>query len=180
MVKNEKMSDSSFKFMNFTFKIMDLIYPSAKKRSKTFGISEGITVIDYGCGPGRYTIEFAKLVGENGKVYAADIHEMAAEEVNKRIKKLGLKNTETVLVDGYNCPLPDETADVICAIDMFFMIKDPTTFLGELNRLIKDNGTLIIDEGHQKRDTAKDKIEKSGYWKIYHETKDHLKCKPVK
>jgi len=56
---------------------MDFIYPYVKKRSKTFGISEGMTVIDYGCGPGRYTTEFAKIVGEKGKVYAVDIHEMA-------------------------------------------------------------------------------------------------------
>ena len=119
-----------------------------KKKYKTFGISEGMTVIDYGCGPGRYTTEFAKMVGESGKVYAADIHEMALAEVQKKIGRLGLKNVETVLVRGYNCPLPPETADRICALDMFFMIKEPTKFLKELNRLTKNGGILIIDDGH--------------------------------
>jgi len=178
--KTEKMSNKAFKLMNFVFKLIDFIYPHVEKRSKTFGISEGMTVIDYGCGPGRYTTEFAKIVGGNGKVYAVDIHEMAINEVRKKTKKLGLENVETILVEGYNCPLPDETADMICAIDMFFYIKKPTEFLGELNRLTKDNGILIIDEGHEKRSTTKKKIEKSEYWTIYGETKDHLKYKPIK
>lgn len=178
--KNEKMSDNSFKFMNFTFKLMDFIYPYVKKRSKTFGISEGMTVIDYGCGPGRYTTEFAKIVGEKGKVYAADIHEMAIAEVKKKIIKMNLNNVETVLVKGYNSPLPDQTADIICALDMFFIIKEPTEFLKELNRLTKDDGILIIDDGHQKRSKTKEKILKSGLWTIYKENKDHLSCRPVK
>ncbi len=63
---------------------------------------------------------------------------------------------------------------------MFFIIKNPTEFFGELNRLTKNHGTLIIDEVHQKRAIAKNKIEELGYWKIYDETMDHLKCKPIK
>jgi len=139
-----------------------------------------MTVIDYGCGPGRYTTEFAKLVGENGQVYAVDIHELAIKEVNKKTGKLGLKNVEPILVEGYDCPLPDDTADIIFALDMFFNIKEPTEFLGELNRLTKPEGILIIDEGHEKRSKTKNKIEKSGYWTIYDETKDHMKYKPKK
>lgn len=178
--RTERMSDVSFKFMDFSFKIMDFFFPYIKKRIKKFDIQEGMTVIDYGCGPGRYTMEFAKIVGEKGKVYAADIHELAIAEVNKKIKKLGLSNVKTILVEGYNCQLPDKTADIICALDMFFMIKEPTEFLGELNRLIKDDGTLIIDDGHQRRSTTKIKIETSGFWNIHEESKDHLKCKPIK
>jgi ubiquinone/menaquinone biosynthesis C-methylase UbiE len=178
--KTEKMSDNAFKFMNFTFKLFDFIYPHVKSRSKTFGISEGMKVIDYGCGPGRYTTEFAKIVGENGKVYAVDIHELAIEEVKKKTEKMRLKNVETILAEGYNCPLPDKTADMICALDIFFNIKKPTEFLRELRRLIKDDGILIIDEGHEKRSKTKIKIEKSGYWTISNEKTDHMRYKPIK
>lgn len=48
-----------------------------------------MTIIDYGCGPGRYTILFAKLVGEKGKVIAVDIKDLTLREVEKKIKKLG-------------------------------------------------------------------------------------------
>jgi ubiquinone/menaquinone biosynthesis C-methylase UbiE len=178
--KTEKMSKKSFKFMNFAFKIIDFIYPYIKKRSKTFGIPKDMKVIDYGCGPDRYTVKFAKIVGESGMVYAVDIHEMALDEVNRKIKKLGLNNLETILVKGYNCPLPDKTADITCAIDMFFIIQKPTEFLGELNRLTKEDGILIIDDEHQRRSNAQRKIEESGYWEIFEETKHHFKCRPIK
>ena len=61
--EREKMSEKSFKMMTFTFKIVDFIFRYIDKRVRKFGIVEGMTVVDYGCGPGRYTIRFAKLVG---------------------------------------------------------------------------------------------------------------------
>ena len=61
---SEKMSDVSLRFMIAIFKIIDFVFPHVKRRVKTFGISEGMTVLDYVCGPGRYTIQFTRLVGE--------------------------------------------------------------------------------------------------------------------
>lgn len=100
------------------------------------------------------------------------------EEKNKK-EKMGLKNVEPIL-EGYDCPLPDKTTDIIFALDMFFNIKEPTEFLEELNRLTKDEDILIIDEGHEKRSETRKKIKESGYWTVYAETKDHMKCKPIK
>ena len=174
----ERMSDRSFRGMTFLFKVIDFIFPYINKRVKKFGIKEGMTVVDYGCGPGRYAVKFPELVGENGRVYAVDIHELAIEAVNKKIRKDNLRNIEPVLVKGYDSTLPDDVADVVCAIDMFFIIKKPTEFLAELKRIIKNDGTLVIDDGHQPRDVTKMKIFNSGLWNIVEETRDHLKCKP--
>ena len=90
--RTEKMSNTSFRMMSWTFKVIDFFYPYIKKRVKKFGIGEGITVVDYGCGTGRYSKEFARLVGEKGKVYAVDIHELAIEAVKREIEKMGLRN----------------------------------------------------------------------------------------
>lgn len=76
-------------------------------------------------------------MGEKGKVYAIDIHELAIEVVKKKMKRLGINNIEPILIDEYNSRLPDNTANVVCAIDMFWIIKEPTTFLGELKRMGK-------------------------------------------
>ena len=83
------------------------------------------------------------------------------------------------MVNGYTCELNDNTADIIYALDMFHMIKNPALFLKELNRLIKKDGFLIIEDGHQLRSKTKKKIESSGVWSIVEETKDYLKCTPV-
>jgi len=174
----EKMSDTSFKMMEVIFNVVDFIFPYIKKRVKKFGIDAGMTVVDYGCGPGRYAVKFAELVGKNGKVYAVDIHELAIEGVRKRMAKYNIDNIEPVLIEGYNSTLPDNIADIVCAIDMFFIIKKPEEFLAELKRITKNNGTLVIDYGHQNREETKTKILASGVWEIVEETKDHLKCKP--
>lgn len=176
--KKERMSDRVFKLMTLIFHVIDFIYPYIDKRVKKFGVEPGMTVVDYGCGPGRYTIRFAKMVGEQGKVFAIDIHELAVKAVKKKIDKYGLQNVTAVLADGYDSTLPDEIADVVCAIDMFHIIKDPAEFLAELKRITKKDGLLIIDDGHQSRSATKGTIMESGHWDILAETRDHLKCKP--
>jgi ubiquinone/menaquinone biosynthesis C-methylase UbiE len=176
--KTERMSNASFRIMVLFFDIINFVYPHVARRAKRFGIGAGMTVVDYGCGPGRYTINLADLVGETGKVYALDIHELAIETVKKRMAKRNLRNVQPILIKGYNSTLPNETADVVCAIDMFFIIKNPTEFLAELKRIIKRNGILVIDDGHQPRSLTKQKILDSGLWDIFEETPDHLKCKP--
>jgi len=176
--KNERMPDWSFKLMTLLFHVIDFIYPYIDKRIKKFGIKPGMTIVDYGCGPGRYTTRFAKLVGEQGRVFAIDIHERAIEAVKKKIYEDGIKNIVPILAKGYDSTLHDHIADVVCAIDMFFIIKNPTVFLAELKRITKSDGILVIDDGHQRRKVTKINILQSGHWDIFEETHDHLKCKP--
>jgi len=178
--KKERMSDLSFKLMNLIFRVMDFVYPYIDKRVKKFKILPGMTVVDYGCGPGRYATRLAKIVGEQGKVFAVDIHELAVETVDKKVEKYRLKNVAVLLAKGYDSTLPDNIADVVCAIDMFHIVKNHTEFLAELKRITKANGMLVIDDGHQRRSTTKNSILQSGHWDIFEETHDHLKCKPSK
>ena len=177
-VGHEKMPNFAFHMMNCIYKVCDLIFPIVKNNIRDMNIKEGMTVIDYACGPGRYISKISKIIGENGKLYAVDIHEMAIEKVNKKIKKNNLTNVKTVLVTGYNCDLEDNTADVIYALDVFHMIENPKLFLAELKRLLKDDGILFISEGHQKRELAKDKILASNLFEIKDEFSYFLKCIP--
>ncbi len=176
--ESERMPDLSFRLMDATFRVVDFFYHYIDKRVKRFGIKQGMTVVDYGCGPGRYSTRFSKLVGDAGKVYAVDIHELAITAVKKKISKQGLRNVEPRLARGYDSGLPDHIADIVCAIDMFFAIKSPTEFLGELKRIAKKDGVLVIDDGHQSREETKRKLAASGHWTIWEEARDHLKCEP--
>ena len=178
----EKMSDCSFRGMILIFKVIDFIYPYVEKRIKAFNIARGMTIVDYGCGPGRYTMPISQIVGDTGKVYALDIHEMALKTIRKKIMQSGNHNIETKLIKGiddgtYDSGLPDNIADMVCAIDMFFIIKKPAEFLREIRRILKHDGILIIDDGHQSRKLTKKKISDSGFFIIHEETRDHLKCK---
>ena len=174
----EKMPDIAFKMMSFSFKLLDII-SSVDKRMDTFGIKENFTVIDYGCGPGRHLKKASCLVGEKGKVYAVDVHKLAIKSVEKKIEEYDLKNVEPVLANGYFCNINAHSADMIYALDMFHMIKTPLPFLKELHRLLKKDGFLIIEDGHQSRNETKIKINNSKIWNVVEESKKHLKCIPV-
>jgi len=165
--------------MKLLFKVVDFVHPYVDKRVQRFGIEPGMTVVDYGCGPGRYTTRFAHLVVERGRVFAVDVHELAIEAVKNRIQKQGLETVTPVLARGYHSGIPDGSAYVVCAIDVFHAIEDPTAFLKELRRITGPEGFLIIDDGHQSRSETARKIAASGCWEVTEESKDHLRCRPV-
>ncbi len=144
-----------------------------------FEIKRGQTVVDYGCGPGSYLKHASELVGPEGRVLAVDIHELAIEAVNKRSAREGWTNVIALLTEGGIIPIPDKTADIIYALDMFHMVAFPERVLRELNRICKKEGVLFIDNGHQSRQEAKGKIVSSGLWAILEEPKRYMKCKPL-
>lgn len=167
-----------FRMMSWMYFVRDAFFP-VDKRLEEFGIREGSTVIDYGCGPGSYLRRAAALVGEKGKVYAVDIHPLAIVAVEKKIKKFRLGNVEPVLAQGYKSGLAINTADMIFAIDMFHNVSDPIAFLEELHRIIKHGGVLILTDGHQPRARTREKLIDSKAWDIVEETKEHLRCTPI-
>ena len=173
----ERMSNASFRVMEALFNIQDALFPYIDRRVRLFGIEPGMTVVDYGCGPGRYTVRFARLAGPSGKVYALDIQELAIETVRRRCAREGLGNVEAVLVRGYDSGLPGGIADRICAIDMFFAVRRPLDFLAEVARLLAPNGLLILDDGHQSRATTRRKLAASGLFETAEQTRDHLECR---
>jgi len=171
------MSDLGFKLMVCIYRAADLFY-APEKRINSFRIEQGITVLDYGCGPGRYLKGLSNAVGKKGKVYAADIHHLALHYSKRRIEKHGLENVELVLVRDYHCDIANNSVDIVCALDMLHQVSEPKMFFEELHRVIRKDGKLILDDGHQKRDLTKREIDESGLWRIIEESKDHLKCSP--
>lgn len=175
----DRIPDIAFRMMSWIFVIRDR-FMALWSVLDEFGIQRGQTVVDYGCGPGSYLRRASELVGPEGRVLAVDIHELAIKAVMKRIDKEQLNNVTPVRADGERSSLPDETADVVYAQDMFHMVREPEVFLKELNRICKDKGLLYVDNGHQSRERARSKIRSSGAWKIVEETRRYVKCSPTR
>jgi ubiquinone/menaquinone biosynthesis C-methylase UbiE len=175
----DRIPNSAFRIMSLIFVIRDRL-ASPWSVLDQFGIERGQTVVDYGCGPGSYLRRASELVGPEGRVLAVDIHELAIKAVMKRIDKERLANVTAVRANGKGSSLPDETADVIYALDMFHMVREPKVFLRELKRICKGTGLLYIDNDHQSRKEASLKIRSSGAWEIVEEKKRYLKCTPTR
>jgi len=163
--------------MAWTFRVADFFFPK-HDRLAAFAIRPDSTVVDYGCGPGRYIAEASRRVGPQGKVYAVDVHELATAAVRKVIATHSLANVIPVLARGYNSGLPDHVADLIYALDMFHSVKDPVALLAELCRIVKPSGALILEDGHQSREKTRAKIAQSSVWRIIGEEESYVTCTP--
>lgn len=175
--ENEQIPNVAFRIMSFFLSLRD-VFTSVSKRVNSFGIKNGSFVIDFGCGPGSYIEAASRAVGEAGKVYAVDVHPLAIKSVKTKARKKNLNNVIPVLSTGYPVDIDSQSADVIFALDMFHHVKDDEAFLRELHRLLKPNGTLFIESGHQAINVAREKILKNECWTIIKEGRNLFECKP--
>jgi ubiquinone/menaquinone biosynthesis C-methylase UbiE len=164
----DRMSNFAFQIMSAVIALEELFPQRIDQRVLGFGIQKGQTVVDYGCGPGRYTTRFAKLVGEHGKVYAVDVQELALEDVKKKMKAQGITNTIPVVAHGYETEIPDHSADMVLALDMFFLVKDPSALLAEIHRILRPDGLLILAACRRERSSGH--ISRSESARILHTT----------
>ena len=107
----------------------------------------GMTVVDYGCGPGLLTLLAAETVGPAGKVYALDIHQGMVSLVESRAAEAGLNNVTALLNDGPEAPLPDGVADVILCT-LVFHYKESSderqVLADDLARLLRPGGCAML------------------------------------
>jgi demethylmenaquinone methyltransferase/2-methoxy-6-polyprenyl-1,4-benzoquinol methylase len=76
-------------------------------------IKKGQTVLEIGCGSGFFTEEISKQVGEKGRVYATDIHPIAIDNIEEKIRHLGMKNVTPQVEDALKTSFEDNIFDVI-------------------------------------------------------------------
>jgi len=159
------------------YSVMDFLVRGHERALDAFGIEPGFTVVDYGCGPGRYLARASRLVGPTGRVYAADISDVALGYAAARVARGRLANVSLLPIRGGRCAIADASADLVYALDMFHAVADPEAFLREIRRFTKPRGTLILEDGHQSRDVTRRKVVDAGGWRIETETRSHLRCR---
>ena len=114
------------------------------------GVAASATAVDYGCGPGIFSLAAARLAGPRGKVIALDVRPKALEKLKETALNDGLTNLETMLIDRstVSVPLADGTADVVLLYDVLQEIADKVGLLRELCRILRREGVLSIFPMH--------------------------------
>ncbi|WP_347838225.1 class I SAM-dependent methyltransferase [uncultured Draconibacterium sp.] len=175
--RREQMPNFFFQLMTFLMRISDVLGKQSERNFKRLPIKAGQVVVDYGCGPARYIKKASETVGPNGKVLAVDIHPMAVKMAHEKIEQHQLQNVEVFQAKGYACAIPNNSVDVIYALDMFHMVEKPAELLAEFARMLKFQGYLIIEDGHQPRAKTLDKIHYSGLFAVCRQNKHHIICR---
>jgi ubiquinone/menaquinone biosynthesis C-methylase UbiE len=109
-------------------------------------IKKGMTVLDVGCGPGFFSIEIAKMVGESGKVIAADLQEGMLEKLKNKIHNTKLEE----IISLHKCEKDKigvlEKLDFVLIFYMLHEVPNHKNFLQEIKSILKPNGKVFIIE----------------------------------
>jgi len=113
-------------------------------------VKPGDRVLDFGCGPGFFTREFAKRTGETGLVYSIDLQKEMLAILQKKLEPEGLMpriRTHQCRPDSIDLP-PDlnGTFDVAFTIFVVHEVPDPAKLFREISLLLKPGGTLFYTE----------------------------------
>jgi len=113
-------------------------------------VQPGNRVLDFGCGPGFFTREFASKVGDSGMVIAVDLQEEMLQILRGKMEAEGLLSrirTHQCPEDTLGLPMElDGTVDVAFAIFVIHEVPDPGKVFFEISSLLKKGGLLFYAE----------------------------------
>jgi ubiquinone/menaquinone biosynthesis C-methylase UbiE len=109
-------------------------------------IRPGQTVLDVGPGPGYFTIAMARMVGDQGKVIAADLQQEMLDKLAANSRKAGLESRiQLHLTQSDSLGVSDEI-DFALAFAVVHEVPDAKALLQELYQAIKPGGSLLVSE----------------------------------
>jgi ubiquinone/menaquinone biosynthesis C-methylase UbiE len=160
-------SSFQFRIMAWMFKVRDLVLPRERILAEV-DLQPGHTILDYGCGPGSYTMAAARLVGESDTVYALDIHPLAMLTVQRKADRQQLTNIDTIHSDCAT-GLPDQHVDVAFLYDILHGLSEPDAILQELHRVLKPQGILSVNDHHMRPQDIRARITGQGWFNLDNE-----------
>jgi ubiquinone/menaquinone biosynthesis C-methylase UbiE len=115
------------------------------------GIKPGMTVVDFGTGPGYMLPYLSEAVGAGGRVIGQDIFPDFLAKARERAASL--KNVSFVEGNTKETKLAAKSADLVLVLDVYHHLDYPAQTLSELQHALKPGGRLAIVEYH-KNDVA--------------------------
>jgi SAM-dependent methyltransferase len=113
-------------------------------------VKPGDRVLDFGCGPGFFTREFAKKAGDTGIVIAVDLQEEMLRLLRAKLEPEGLMSrirTHQCAQDSIGLsPEWDGKIDIAFAIFVVHEVPDPKKLFREISSLLRPGALLFYSE----------------------------------
>jgi ubiquinone/menaquinone biosynthesis C-methylase UbiE len=110
------------------------------------GLTEGMSVIDAGAGPGHATLDLAEIVGPTGKVIAIERSRRFLDALEQRATARGLTNIRTIEADVLDFDWSTLAADRLWCRWVLAFVADPRKAVHGMARTIRPGGAVMIHE----------------------------------
>jgi demethylmenaquinone methyltransferase / 2-methoxy-6-polyprenyl-1,4-benzoquinol methylase len=115
------------------------------------GLSPGDSALDLCCGTGDLALELRSRVGAAGRVVGADFSERMLELANAKAADRGLVDVTFEWADALELPYSDASFDAVTVGFGVRNLADLDAGVGEMARVLKPGGRLVILEITQPR-----------------------------
>lgn len=120
------------------------IFAQREEIVRQSGLKEGDTVADVGAGTGFFSLLFAKVVGDKGRVYAVEISANFKKHIERQAKRAKLGQISTILCGEKDSGLPEASCDLIFVCDTYHHFEYPEPYLKSLHKALKSDGRLVV------------------------------------
>ena len=105
----------------------------------------GGLVADVGCGAGAFWTNAPDSVPDDLKLRLFDISAGMVDAATQAAKRVGRwTDVDGAIADAAALPLEDGSADTVLAIHMLYHLADPAIGVGEMARVVRQDGTVAI------------------------------------
>lgn len=118
-----------------------------KNNIEQFGLNKGMYVADLGAGSGFYTMEAAKVVGDEGRVYSIDVQKEFLDKIKTSANNEKLFNIEVIWGDIEKLggtKLADVSVDAVIVSNVLFQVEDREVLVLEIKRILRPNGRVLV------------------------------------
>jgi len=164
MKTSHPQSSSSFRLMALEFRLRDWLRPPAGIL-RAAGLRAGMTVLDFGCGPGGFSLAAARLVGPAGRVYALDKNPLALEYVRRAAARCRLGNAQPV-TGRYMAETSSVSVDIVLLYDVLHHLDEPGNVFTQLHRVLKLAGRLSVSDHHMQDEAIMSAVTAGGLFQF--------------
>jgi len=118
-------------------------WQDADKVISQLEIKKDCYVCDLGCGPGYFTLAFAKRIGKNGRIFAVDSDPRMLDLLRKELLKIGKRNVELICSDVTFTGLPGGIIDIAFFANVLHDLPEKREFLKEVRRICKREAKVV-------------------------------------
>jgi arsenite methyltransferase len=144
---------------------------------ESIALQRGQKIADIGAGGGYFTLRFAEITGNEGKVYAVDTKPDFLDFIKNIARKKNTNNVVTILSGEDKLDLPERELDFIFMRNITHHIPDRSKYFESLKKFLKPDGRIAVIEykptrsfsfrgmfgHHVPKESIMEEMEEAGY-----------------